>query len=110
MTSLDPDAGFIAVINTLAVEPDQADALVSWISNTTEQTMRHFPGFVSANIHVSLDRCHVVNYAQWRSRSDLDAMLANPKAQAHLTEVTTIAKSFESVHYELRRSIVAATA
>ncbi len=41
--------------------------------------MRHMPGFISANLHVSADRRHIANYAQWRSRADYDAMLKNPE-------------------------------
>ncbi|MBA3844477.1 MAG: antibiotic biosynthesis monooxygenase, partial [Actinobacteria bacterium] len=44
----------------------------------TEETMRHLPGFVSANLHLSRDRRYVANYAQWRSQEHFDAMLKHP--------------------------------
>jgi hypothetical protein len=43
--------------------------------------MRHLPGFVPANLHVSRDRHHVASYAQWWSQEDFDAMPKNPEAQ-----------------------------
>jgi heme-degrading monooxygenase HmoA len=36
--------------------------------------MKHAPGFVSANIHRSLDGKKVVNYAQWESKEAFEAM------------------------------------
>ncbi len=54
------------------------------LAEATEQVMRHRPGFVSANIHASLDGTRVVNYAQWRSREDFQAMLDDPIAQEHM--------------------------
>lgn len=64
--------------------------------------MRHAPGFISANLHVSLDRRHVTNYAQWKSQADYQAMLQNPTARPHMREGAEIAESFDPVLYELR--------
>jgi len=47
----------------------------------------------SANLHVSRDRRHVANYAQWRNQEDLDAMLTNPAAQPHLREADAVLDS-----------------
>lgn len=66
--------------------------------------MRQRPGFVSANLHVSRDRRHVANYAQWRSQSDLDAMMADSAAREHMGEAAGIAVSFDPIYYELRES------
>jgi hypothetical protein len=60
------------------------------------------PGFVSANLHVSLDRKHVANYAQWKTRADFEAMLKNPVARGHMTQAAAIATSFTPTLYELR--------
>jgi quinol monooxygenase YgiN len=57
----------------------------------TEQTMRHLPGFVSANIHRSLDGKRVANYAQWRSAADFQAMLANPAVVPHMQKCRELA-------------------
>ena len=55
--------------------------------------MKNVSGFVSANIHKSLDGVRVVNYAQWRSREDFEAMGKNPEAQAHMKPIMEIAKA-----------------
>lgn len=101
MTNLDPTAGHLVLINTFTVEPAKADDLVRVLSRATEEVMRHMPGFVSANLHVSDDRRHVANYAQWRSRDDLDAMMKDPKPRAHMQEAAGIATSFEPIYYRL---------
>ncbi len=53
--------------------------------------LRHQPGFISANLHRSLDGTKVINYAQWASRDAFEAMFQNPDARARLTELQQIA-------------------
>lgn len=103
-TTLDPTDSHIVLINTFAVIPDRADELLAELSHATERGMRHRPGFVSANLHMSLDRRHVANYAQWRSQRDVDAMMADPDAQAHMRQAAAIATSFEPIYYQLRET------
>lgn len=104
MTTLDPEAGYVVLINTFTVDPDRADELLTVLSRATEEGMRHRPGFVSANLHVSCDKRHVANYAQWRSQSDIDAMMADPDARVHMGEAAAIASSFEPIYYDLRET------
>jgi len=66
--------------------------------------MRQRPGFVSANLHVSVDGQHVANYAQWRSQDDLDAMIADDAARVHMHEAAAIAESFDPIYYHLRET------
>lgn len=102
MTTLDPEAGYVVLINTFTVNPDRADELLTVLSRATEEGMRRMPGFVSANLHVSRDKRHVANYAQWRSQSDIDAMMADPDARVHMGEAAAIASSFDPIYYDLR--------
>ncbi len=104
VTTLDPEAGYVVLINTFTVEPDKADELLSVLSHATEHGMSSQPGFVSANLHISADKKHVANYAQWSSQADIDAMMANPKARVHMAEAAKIATSFEPIYYALRES------
>jgi quinol monooxygenase YgiN len=102
MTTLDSKDRYATLINTFTVEPERAEQLLEILSRATEETMRHLPGFVSANLHLSLDRKHVANYAQWTSRADFEAMLKNPVAQGHMKEAAAIATSYTPILYELR--------
>lgn len=110
MTTLDPNDGYYVLINTFTVDPARAEALLAVLSEATLRAMRQRPGFVSANLHVSHDRRHVANYAQWRSKADLDAMMQDPAAREHMREAAAIAESFAPIYYELRESHAAAPA
>jgi hypothetical protein len=74
------------------------------MEHVAENGMRQRPGFISANLHISHDKRHVANYAQWRSQADLHAMMRDPTAQVHMREAVGIADSFEPIYYELRES------
>lgn len=54
--------------------------------------MKHQPGFISANIHRSLDGVRVVNYAQWKSKEAFENMLQNPEAQRHVNEASGLSQ------------------
>lgn len=107
MITLDPADGYVVLINTFIVEPDKAEELLSELTQATEKGMRQLHGFVSANLHVSQDKSHVANYVQWRSQTDIDAMMADPAAQNHMARAAAIATSFDPVYYALRESISA---
>ena len=104
MTTLDPRSGCLVLINTFTVEPARAEELLAVLSQATENGMRQRPGFVSANLHLSHDRRHVANYAQWRSREDFEAMMKDPAAQAHMKQAADVAIGYEPLLYDLRET------
>jgi len=63
--------------------------------------MRKQQGFISANIHRSLDGTRVTYYAQWRSPEAFEAMLRDREAAEHMGEAAKIAESFEPHLYEV---------
>jgi len=108
LTTLDPSAGYITIINTYAVAPERAEALLHFLVRSTQETIRHVPGFVSANLHVNFERTRVVNYAQWKTREAIAAARENSKVVALMREQLEIADSFTPIQYELRQSVPAA--
>jgi heme-degrading monooxygenase HmoA len=82
----------VTLINVFTVEPANQQKLVDMLVETTEKMMKHVPGFVSASIHKSLDGVRVVNYAQWRSKQDFDAMRNSSAAQEHMKPFFEISK------------------
>ena len=100
MTILDPNDGYATLINTFQVKPENADRLVA-ILHEAAATMRRLPGFVSANLHKSTDGTRVVNYVQWRTHADFEAMQKNPDAQPHMKAAADLAESFDPVFYTL---------
>ena len=107
MPALDPTAENFTLINTFSVDPADAEELLDSLSRSISGTMRHQPGFVSASLHVSGDRTKVINYAQWRSQEDFDAMMANPEAQLLMQHTASIAKSYDPILCDLRRVYLA---
>jgi quinol monooxygenase YgiN len=101
MTRINTGEDIVTLINVFTVEPSRQQSLVDLLTRATDETIRHLPGFVSANIHKSLDGTRVTNYAQWRSHADFEAMLRNPAAIPHLKEAAAIATSVEPHLYEI---------
>ena len=97
---IDPDVTLTTLINTFTVDPARQDELVALLDDATEQVMRHQAGFISANIHASLDGTRVVNYAQWTSEEAMNTMLADPVCREHMAGAAAMA-SFEPLLYRV---------
>ena len=104
MITLDPRDNYCILINTFEVDPQNADKLVDVLHEASEPIGR-LPGFVSANLHISDDRTRVVNYVQWRSHADFEAMQKDPDARPHMKEAADLAKSYDPVFYTLRHAV-----
>jgi hypothetical protein len=72
--------------------------LIDLLIEATEKVMNKHEGFISANIHKSLNGTRVVNYAQWKRREAFRKMLKNPKTIVHMNEILTIAKADGSLY------------
>src|ERR671923_726483 len=101
MTQITSTDGVATIINVFTVEPAKQDELIDLLTRATDETIRHMPGFISANFHKSLDGTRVANYAQWRSRDDLEAMLRHPAALPHLKEATALAIAVDPHVYDV---------
>lgn len=84
------DAPGVTLINVFTVEPENQQRLVEAWQRGTEEVMRHIPGFISANIHRSLDGTKVVNYAQWESAEAFNASLRAPGVGDYFKELANI--------------------
>jgi quinol monooxygenase YgiN len=101
VTVIDADARCVTLINTFIVKPENQEELIGLLDAATERVMRFRPGFISASIHRSLDGKRVVNYAQWRSKADVEAMLSEPACREHMAQVAELVESFEPVLYRV---------
>ena len=104
MATIEKGRDLLTLINVFTVEPENQQKLVDLLIEATEQLMKHLPGFMSANLHKSHDGKKVVNYAQWRSKDDFEAMRRNPAARPHMEAAAAIAK-FEPILCEVAESI-----
>jgi heme-degrading monooxygenase HmoA len=105
VTTIERHGPHATLINVFTVEPAKADELAELLEAASDNVMRHVPGFVSANIHLSTDGTRVVNYAQWETAEAYQAMLADPTAREHMGRAAALAEGFdphlytvESVH------------
>lgn len=101
VTQIDTANEVATLVNVFAVAPEDQEELVKVLEDATEQVMRHLPGFVSANIHTSLDGTRVVNYAQWRSADDFQKMMSNSAAGEHMQRAADIANHYDPNLYRV---------
>ena len=101
MVTIVKDNDLVTLINVFDVDPEDQQRLVDALVDATQAVMSKQPGFVSANIHRSLDGTRVTNYAQWRGREDFEAMLQNQEAAERMGEAARMAKRFEPHLYEV---------
>ena len=90
-TTISPDQDVMTLVNVFTVEPERQRELVDLLVQATDEVMQPLPGFVSANIHRSDDGRHVVNYAQWATAADFEAMQRDPRATQHMRGAAAIA-------------------
>jgi len=100
MTQIAQDQPVVTLINVFTVTPGDQLKLVEVLIEATDQVMCKQPGFVSANIHRSLDGTRVTNYAQWRSRADYEAIFRDPEVTPHLEKCQQLA-TFAAAIYEV---------
>ena len=91
----------VTLINVFTVEPENQQAVVNSLIQVTQELTQTLPGYISANVHKSVDGKRVVNYVQWRSHADFEAMLHNPVMQAHMKEVSQLAIQVDPHFYEV---------
>lgn len=108
MTTITQHTPYCTLINVFTVSPERQQELVDTLVVATEQVIQALPGFISANIHKSLDGVRVTNYAQWESPAALQAMLQNPEANAHIQKCSAIAEHIDFHLYTVEHSSVVA--
>lgn len=97
MTTIATNNNLVTLINVFTVEPENQQRLVD-IFVEAGLAMSKRSGFISANIHKSLDGTRVINYVQWRSKEDFEAISNNPETTAHINEIKKLAKGNTSFY------------
>lgn len=106
MTTITPKSPYCTLINVFTVSPERQQELVDTLIAATEEVIQVLPGFISANIHKSVDGVRVTNYAQWENPAALQAMLQNPEANAHIEKCRSIAEHIDFHLYTVEHSSV----
>jgi quinol monooxygenase YgiN len=102
MVTISEGSAPLTVINVFTVSPENQPELVRLLSELTERTVQHLPGFVTTSIHTSLDGSRVVNYAQWESGEHLGALFTNPDAQEQMRSINDISTSEPNLYLVAR--------
>jgi len=92
----------VALINVFTVDPARQDELVAALDEATRAIFTEMPGFVSANLHTSLDGTRVVNYAQWASEQLYHAALQRADVREHMGKAAAIAESWDPTLTQVR--------
>ncbi|MEM6311925.1 MAG: antibiotic biosynthesis monooxygenase family protein [Pseudomonadota bacterium] len=71
-----PESDVLTMINVWTPAEGEQAAFVAMLETALSGELVAQPGFVSGNIHRSLDSDHVVMYAQWADQAALEAFIA----------------------------------
>lgn len=104
MVTIQPADKVFTLVNVFAVSPEKQQQLIDLLVEAS-QTMKELPGFLSANLHKSHDGKYVVNYAQWRSQRDYDAMQHNPQATPHMKAAAELAQGYNPIICDVTDSV-----
>lgn len=96
------DTAEIALVNVFTVAPERQDELIAALDRATTELFVTVPGFVSANLHASLDGKRVINYAQWGSRAEYAAALEQAGVREHMAKSAAIAESYDPTLVRVR--------
>ncbi|NEP19653.1 MAG: antibiotic biosynthesis monooxygenase [Leptolyngbya sp. SIO4C1] len=100
MTVLDLENRLVTVIVLFKVKEGQQAAVIDRVKQLFAIAKRQ-PGFVSANLHRSLDGVKAANYAQWEDEASLENFRQLPDAQALVTSLQTLIEEMDSHQYEI---------
>ena len=101
MTTIDKTQPLVTLINVHICKPEDQEQLVELLAEGVDTIYRHLPGFISASIHKSLDGVRVTNYAQYRSRNDVEVAWKDPSIPAFAERVSVLVESFDAHLYEV---------
>ncbi|MEU6708962.1 antibiotic biosynthesis monooxygenase family protein [Streptomyces wuyuanensis] len=101
---IDSNRPVVTLINILKVSPEHQNEVLALLAEATEDSIKHFPGFICANFHASLDGKSVANYSQWESEEDFHAMMSDPKIQTILEKAAANVLEFHPRLYEVASS------
>lgn len=94
MTSIDKTRKLVTMIHVFTVAPENQQLLLDILVRATENVLKFQPGYISMNIHKSLDGMRVTNYEQWASLEALEAgTLKNLALAPYIAETSKISKA-----------------
>lgn len=93
--SVDEGGTSVVLVNVFTVDPGRQVELLNALEVATNSIFVHVPGFVSANLHSSLDGHRVINYAQWSDVEAYQGALRRTDVREHLATAADIAEAYD---------------
>lgn len=100
MATLDLENQFVTVIILFRVKDGQQAAVIEVVKALFAIAKRQ-PGFISANLHRSLDGVKVANYAQWENKASLENFRQHPETLALIPKLQALIDEMDSHLYEI---------
>lgn len=100
MATLDLENQLVTVIVLFKVKEEQQAAVVETVKQLFAIAKRQ-SGFVSANLHRSIDGLKVANYAQWENETALEQFRQLPDVQSLVPQLHELVEEMDSHIYEI---------
>lgn len=100
MVMLDLENKLLTVIVLFRVKQGQQKAVVDKVKELFAIAKRQ-PGFISSNLHRSLDDVKVANYAQWKDAVSLEHFQQLPEVQKLIAPLQELIEETDSHRYEI---------
>jgi len=85
----------VTLVNVFTVDQARQTELLDALDRASRDIFVSVPGFISANLHTSLDGTRVVNYAQWASEGQYKVAMQRADVREHIAEAVAIADGFD---------------
>ncbi len=99
MTTIETGRTIATLLNTFTVTPENQQPLIDLLIEATETAIKHRPGYISTNLHKSVDGTRVINYAQWERQEDAEALFSDPHIAAYFAQAAKLATNVEPHFY-----------
>ena len=100
MSEISKSDGICTQITTVKLPPGKQDEVLNLMKERA-RFMATQPGFISVNLHRSMDGSHVVNYVQWQNAEQLAAAHHAPEFRKKWPRFGQIADEIEPCLYEV---------
>jgi hypothetical protein len=97
MSTIKANQGIVTQINLFTCKPENQEPLIDVLVESA-RSVCHLPGWLSANIHRSLDGTRVVNYAQSTSREAAEEVVEKLKQGGFLERNKALAEAHPGLY------------
>lgn len=97
MSKIEANKSIVTQINVFTVKPENLQPLINLLMEAVN-SVKDVPGWLSANIHRSLDGTRVVNYAQCENYEAWEAVMEKLKAGDFLERNKRLAEAHPGLY------------